>query len=155
MQVLLNADAGRQVAKQWPQYQQSLQLDSSGKPHLHLGVMLYFFFWTAFFVLRGTQPASSQASMLGPTNQARVAFLAGPIELLSAQRCDLLLRCLPLTFQVTFVALNVLQFDCVWLQGSLPVAQCEVYQFNREVFWNGWHHDRYIVSDDAIVRDGS
>ena len=72
MQVLLNADAGRQVAKQWPQYQQSLQLDSSGKPHLHLGVMLYFFFWTAFFVLRGTQPASSQASMLGPTNQARV-----------------------------------------------------------------------------------
>ncbi|KAK9838022.1 hypothetical protein WJX74_009893 [Apatococcus lobatus] len=71
-QVLLNSDAGRQVAKQWPQYQQSLQLDSAGKPQLHLGVMLYFFFWTAFFVLRGTQPAISQASMLGPTSQSRV-----------------------------------------------------------------------------------
>ncbi|KAK9861773.1 hypothetical protein WJX84_002738 [Apatococcus fuscideae] len=70
-QVLLDSDAGRQAARQWPQYQQSLRLDSSGKPQLHLGVMLYFFFWTAFFVLRGTQAAFAPMPAQGTSGQAR------------------------------------------------------------------------------------
>ena len=72
MQVLLDSEAGRQVARSWPQYQQSLHVDGSGKPQLHLGVMLYFFFWTAFFVLRGTQSAIGPTPVMGPPGQSRV-----------------------------------------------------------------------------------
>ena len=44
----------RAEMERWPQYRGRIVLDAQGNPHIHLSVLTYFLFWTAFYVLRGS-----------------------------------------------------------------------------------------------------
>ena len=51
--------------ERWPQYKGRIVLDGQGNPHIHLSVLTYFLFWTAFYVLRGSH-ASHTAEATRP-----------------------------------------------------------------------------------------
>ena len=48
--------------ERWPQYKGHILLDAQGKPRIHLNVLTYFLFWTAFYVLRGSHSSASSAA---------------------------------------------------------------------------------------------
>ena len=48
--------------ERWPQYRSHIVLDGQGKPRIHLDVLTYFLFWTAFYVLRGSHSSATSAA---------------------------------------------------------------------------------------------
>ncbi|CAK0739108.1 hypothetical protein CVIRNUC_001137 [Coccomyxa viridis] len=64
-QLLLRSAPGRAEMERWPQYKGRIVLDGQGNPHIHLSVLTYFLFWTAFYVLRGSH-ASHTAEATRP-----------------------------------------------------------------------------------------
>ena len=48
--------------ERWPQYRSHIVLDGQGKPRIHLNVLTYFLFWTAFYVLRGSHSSATSAA---------------------------------------------------------------------------------------------
>ena len=48
--------------ERWPQYKGHIKMDAQGKPAIHLNVLTYFLFWTAFYVLRGSHSSASSAA---------------------------------------------------------------------------------------------
>ena len=45
--------------ERWPQYRSHIVVDGHGNPRIHVNVLTYFLFWTAFYVLRGTHSSST------------------------------------------------------------------------------------------------
>ncbi|KAK9814998.1 hypothetical protein WJX73_004353 [Symbiochloris irregularis] len=56
-QLLLALDAGRKELATWPQYARHIVVGPGGRAVIHLDVFAYYVFWTAFYVLRGSQTA--------------------------------------------------------------------------------------------------
>ena len=48
--------------ERWPQYRSHMVLDGQGKPRIHLNVLTYFLFWTAFYVLRGSHSSATSTA---------------------------------------------------------------------------------------------
>ena len=55
----------KELAK-WPQYRGRIVEDSLGRKQIHLNVWGYFLFWTAFYVLRGSQTRPEAAPAAAP-----------------------------------------------------------------------------------------
>ena len=61
--------------ERWPQYMSHIVLDGQGHPRIHLNVLTYFLFWTAFYVLRGSHSSrTSEATRPARTLSLTPAF---------------------------------------------------------------------------------
>ena len=61
--------------ERWPQYRGHIVLDGQGNPRIHLNVLTYFLFWTAFYVLRGSHGSgASEAARPARTLSLTPAF---------------------------------------------------------------------------------
>lgn len=61
----------RQELVTWPQYAKRIVRGAGGRAAIHLDVFGYYAFWTAFYVLRGSQTAAPSRSRL---SQGRLAY---------------------------------------------------------------------------------
>lgn len=57
---------GRKELARWPQYRGRVVEDGAGRTQIHLNVWGYFLFWTAFYVLRGSQTRPEAAPAAAP-----------------------------------------------------------------------------------------
>ena len=63
----------RQELSCWPQYAKRIVRGPGGKAAIHLDVFGYYVFWTAFYVLRGSQTAAPAPNTPA---QGRLAYSA-------------------------------------------------------------------------------
>ena len=68
--------------ERWPQYKGRIVLDGQGNPHIHLSVLTYFLFWTAFYVLRGSH-ASHTAEATRPARTLSLTPNFGSVKKVS------------------------------------------------------------------------
>ena len=68
--------------ERWPQYKGRIVLDGQGNPHIHLSVLTYFLFWTAFYVLRGSH-ASHTAEATRPVRTLSLTPNFGSVKKVS------------------------------------------------------------------------
>ena len=68
--------------ERWPQYKGRVVLDGQGNPHIHLSVLTYFLFWTAFYVLRGSH-ASHTAEATRPVRTLSLTPNFGSVKKVS------------------------------------------------------------------------
>ena len=64
----------RQELATWPQYAKRIVRGPGGRAAIHLDVFGYYVFWTAFYVLRGSQTAAPDP--VNTPRQGRLAYSA-------------------------------------------------------------------------------